>query len=308
MADDYLNGLIKPGQNQEGSSLSELLGLTGTALGNGVIGAVNAGLDFGLNTDNNPYLGEGDWSGGGGGTANPDQAAINALRSKISGKGAQIDQIYQALFGDLDKLVTTRDKELEEQYGEQLKGAADQFAMAIPEIEGSYAAIGAADSTDNSDAKTKADKGFKETTKTIGKNKEADKAKLGQYRSSERAKFEADRNSARRAVAGAAETDDVDALRGTYNDIENSISNAGVTRATLGTDGAARDQVSKLTGDGGRYEAATNALDAIIKSSMSGAVKEAAVSAVTDSAGLSDEEKKKVQQTYGNVYSEQAAL
>jgi hypothetical protein len=41
---------------------------------------------------------------------------------------------------------------------------------------------------------------------------------------------------------------------------------------------------------------------------MSGAVKQAAVSAITDSAGLSEQEKKKVQETYGNVYEEQAAL
>jgi len=250
-----------------------------------------------------------DWSGyGSGGGTGEDQAQVNSLRGKITSRGSQIDQIYQALFGDLDKLVTTRDQELEEQYGEQLKGAADQFAMAIPEIEGSYAAIGAADSTDNSDAKTKADKGFKDTTKTIGKNKETDKAKLGQYRQSERAKFAADRDAARRGVASAAETTDVDSLRALYNDIESNLSTAGVTRATLGTDGQARDAVSKLTGDAGRYEAATNALDQILKSSMSGAVKDAAVAAVTDSAGLSDDEKKKVQQTYGNVYSEQAAL
>jgi len=92
------------------------------------------------------------------------------------------------------------------------------------------------------------------------------------------------------------------------NDIERNIDQAGVTRATLGTDGDAAKAVSSLTADAGRFEAATNALDSIIKSSMSGAVKEAAVKAVTDNAGLSDEEKKKVQAQYGNVYAEQAAL
>jgi len=92
------------------------------------------------------------------------------------------------------------------------------------------------------------------------------------------------------------------------NDVEGNIDTAKTTRATLGTDEGARGTVSALTADNGRFDAAVTALDSIIKSSMSGSVKDAAVQAVTDSAGLNDEEKKKIQQTYGNVYAEQASL
>lgn len=254
--------------------------------------------------------------GGGGGDGyatssepvDPDIALRRQLRGEITGKSDDINNIYDALFGDLDRLIRARDAELEEQYGGQLKKATEQYTTAIPKIETSYAAIGSGDSTDQSDAKTGAKKGFDETTTTIGKNKETDKAKLGQYRGEERAKFAADRDSARRNIGRADETEDVGALRQLRNDIETNIDTAKVTRATLGTDEGARGRISELTADKGRYEAAVNALDSIIKSSMSGAVKEAAVKAVTDSAGLSEEEKKKVQETYGNVYAEQAAL
>lgn len=247
---------------------------------------------------------------GGGSTVkvDPDAAVKAQLRGELKGKGAEIENIYNSLFGDLDNLVRTRDAELETEYGGQFKKAADTYAAAIPQIETSYAAIGSADSTDNADAKTGAKKGFDETNATIGKNKASDKAKLGQYSTEQRAKFTADRDSAKRNVERADATDDAGALRQMRNDVETNIGAANVTRATLGTDAGARGEVSRLTSDSGRFQEAMNALDSIVKSSMSGAVKEAAVKAVTDSAGLSDEEKKKVQETYGNVYAEQAAL
>lgn len=247
-------------------------------------------------------------SGGGGGAVDKDAALRNTLKSRIGGRGADVDAIYQALFGDLEGLLRARDAELEDQYGSQLKKATETYTDALPTIENSYAAIGSSDSTDQADAKTKADKGFKETTATIGQNKAKDKAALGQYGNENRAKFTADRDAAKRAIDSSRDTTDVDALRGLDNDLAGNLSQAGVTRATLGTDGAARKSITDLTGDNGRYDAAVNALDSVIKSSMSGAVKSAAVKAITDAGGLSEDEKKKVQQTYGNVYAEQAAL
>jgi len=251
------------------------------------------------------------WSGGsgsGGGDVDEDAAVRRQLREQIMNLGDDVDSVYGSLFGDLKKLIRARDAELEEQYGGQLAKATEQYADAIPDIETSYAAIGAENSTDTSDAKTGAKKGFDETTQTIGKNKQADKAKLGQYSKEQEAKFKTDQENARRNIARADDTKDVGALRQMRNDLETNIDTSKVTRATLGTDGSARKELSSLTSDNGRYEAAIGALDSILKSSMSGAVKQAAVQAVTDSAGLSDEEKKKVQETYGNVYAEQAAL
>lgn len=248
------------------------------------------------------------------GTADADaekarlDAERTSLRNEITGKGGEVESIYGSLFGDLDTLLRSRDTELEGQYGDQLKKAGESYAGAIPEIETSYAALGAADSTDNTYAKVKAKKGFEDTTETIGKNKETDKAKVGQYGQEQRAKFTADKESATRNIGRAGETTDVDALRSMRNDIETNISGAGVTKATLGTEGSARKALSDLTADSGRYETAINALDSILKSSLSGSVKEAAVQAITDSSGLSEEEKKRVQETYGNVYAEQAAL
>lgn len=259
--------------------------------------------------------GSGGTTGGGGGTSDAEAQRLaaeaaerTALRNEISGFGGEVDNIYGSLFGSLDNLVRSRDTELETQYGEQFDKASKQYTSAIPEIETSYASLGAADSTDNTYAKNAAKGGFEDTTKTIGKNKEQDKAKLGQYSAEQRAKFEVDRDTARKNVGRAGETEDVDALRGLRNDLEQNIGAARVTGATLGTDEGAKGELSRRTQDAGRFEAATNALKSILESAMSGSVKAAAVKAVVDNAGLSQEEKDKVDQMYGNVYAEQAAL
>jgi hypothetical protein len=246
--------------------------------------------------------------GGGGSTVSAEDALRASLLDEIRARGGDIDKTYAALFGDLDTLLKSRSGELETQYGQQLKSAGDQYAAAIPQIETSYAALGAGDSTDTTYAKIGAEKGFEDTTKTIGENKKSDQAKLGQYGKEQEAKFKADQEAAKRNVARAGETTDTDALRGLRNDLETNLSEAGVTRASLGTDEGARGELSRITADKGRYQSAVDALDSILKSSLSGGVKQAAVKAVADSSGLSDEEKKKIQETYGNVYAEQAAL
>ena len=244
----------------------------------------------------------------GSGTVDPDAALRNTLRSEIMARGGDIESVYSSLFGELENLVRSRDTELEGQYGNQFKKAADTYAGALPEIETSYAAIGASDSTDQTDAKGKAKSGYEETTRTIGENKASDKAKLGAYKKEQEAKISTDKEAAKRNVNRVNETTDVSALRGMRNDLETNIGSANVTKATLGSNGSARQAVTGLTQDAGRYDAAVNALDSIIKSSMSGSVKEAAVKAIADNSGLSDEEKEKVNQQYGNVYAEQQAL
>lgn len=245
---------------------------------------------------------------GGGGTVDKDAATRAKLRARIAASGQGIDAAYQDLFGQLENLIKSRDAQLEEQYGKQFKTASDTYAASIPDIENSYAAIGASDSTDQADAKTKADKGFQDTTATIGENKAKDKAALGQYDLEQKAKIGADKAAAQQAVSSAGDTTDVSSLLSLANGLDTNLSNTGVTKATLAPDASAQQDITSLTADNGRYQSAIDALDSVIKSSMSGATKAAAVKAITDSSGLSEAEKKKVNDLYGNVYSEQAAL
>lgn len=311
---------VRKGFDKNIGSINRALGIDGS-LGSNLVGTVGKPLvdmsEQFLNSAERDARPVGTYSGGGSyDAAAARQAAEDAkeaaargqLRGEISARGGEIDAIYNELFGALTQLVKSRGTELESQYGDQFKKAADAFASALPEIENSYAAIGAADSTDQSDSKDKAKGGYDETTKTIGKNKQDDLSKLGAYEAQQKTRISGDKDNAQRNVARAGAEENVDSLRSMRNDLESGITSARNTKAELITDGGARQSLSTITGDAGRYDQAINALDSLLKSSMSGSVKEAAVQAITNNSGLSDDEKKKVDQQYGKVYAEQAAL
>lgn len=225
-------------------------------------------------------------------------------RGDIRNRGAELNAIYNALFGDLDTLLKARSGELETQYGKQFEDAAKSYASSIPTIQNSYAAIGAADSTDTSDAKDNAKDAFDTTNRTIGENKTKDLTAVGQYGREQRAKIQADQDALNYNLGQLDSTTDQGALDSMRGDVESRIGSANTTRATLGTDGTARNELSALTADNGRFESASNALDSLLKSSMSGAVKQAAVKSIVDNAGLSDDDKQKINMQYGNVYNE----
>lgn len=256
-------------------------------------------------------------SGGGGGSRGPsaaDKAAAkeaaerNAVRAEATARVQEILSAYDGLFGGLDTLLRDRAKTVETDYGEQFGTAAKQYADSLPMIESSYASLGAADSTDLRDADIKAEDGFKETNKTIKKNKEADLSKIGQYGSEQKAKWNADRDSVNRLNGRLAGVEDLGELRSSRNSLEEKLGSVRADSGTLNTDSGARGQLSGLTQDAGRFDSLTNALDAILKSSMGRGVKEAAVQSVADSGGLSETDKKKTQTMLGNTYAEQAAL
>lgn len=251
--------------------------------------------------------------GGGGSSAAAQQKAKedaerNAVRAEATARVQEILSAYDGLFGGLDTLLRDRAKTVETDYGEQFGTAAKQYADSLPMIESSYASLGAADSTDLRDADIKAEDGFKETNKTIKKNKEADLSKIGQYGSEQKAKWNADRDSVNRLNGRLAGVEDLGELRSSRNSLEEKLGSVRADSGTLNTDSGARGQLSGLTQDAGRFDSLTNALDAILKSSMGRGVKEAAVQSVADSGGLSETDKKKTQTMLGNTYAEQAAL
>jgi hypothetical protein len=255
-----------------------------------------------------PIAEAGTYGGGyGSGSYDPTTAEVGNLRGEIKARGSDIQGVFDALFGALDTLLKERASQTEKDYGDQFTQAAKQYTDSIPKIGASYAAVGAADSTDNTYAKNDAKSGYEETNAKIGKNKEADLAKIGQYGNEQRGKYQADRDSVNRLVGRVDQTSDVGELRSSRNAIEDKIGGLQADKASLGTDQGARGQLASLTADNGRFDSIKSALDTIINGSMSGGVKQAAVQSAITAGGLSDEDKKKVADLYGNVYNAPAA-
>ena len=77
----------------------------------------------------------------------------------------------------------------------------------------------------------------------------------------------------------------------------------------MNTETGARGKLSELTGDGGRADSLSSALDSILKSSLGGGMKEAAVDTIGNAAGANkgqiDEIKKKNAAQFGDAYTAQ---
>lgn len=243
----------------------------------------------------------------------PREAQENAERGKLRGdihaRVNDLNALYNQLFGNLDNVAAERARELEDNYGEQLGKAAQKYADGVATIDNSYAALGSGDSTDRTYAKNSAKSGFEETNKQIKKNKEEDLAKLGNYVEGTKAKWRADHESANRLNGRADEVKDLTELRGGRNSIEDKIGNVKADIGNMNTESGARGKLTELTGDGGRSDSLSSALDSILKSSLGGGMKEAAVDTIGNAAGANkgqiDEIKKKNAAQFGDAYTAQ---
>ena len=240
------------------------------------------------------------------GSGSDSSTAQNAsIKGDIKGKAAKLIALYNELFGKLDQTVNSEATNVEKTYGDQLKTAGDTYAKALPAIQNSYAALGAADSTDNTYAHNDAKAGFDTTTKTIGDNKQADLTKVSKAAAEKKATYQAGIDSVNRNLGNVDSTTDTGSLESMRGNLDTGLSDASVESAKLGSDASFADSLKASTADSGRFDSAMNALDGIINSSMSGSVKQAAVKSIVDSAGLTDAEKKQVDLKYGNVFNEQ---
>jgi len=233
---------------------------------------------------------------------------VRGLRDEILGKRGNVMSAYDALFGDLDNLVRSKAGDIEKATGENIGKLTEQYTASIPKIRGSYDALGAGDSTDTRDANIGAKKGYDDSVAEVGKQKQSDLAKVGQYEAETKAGWNADKDSIMRLLNRVNETEDEGDLREARNQIEDKVGEAGASRAKLSTDEGARGRLSAITADAGRFDAIKSSLDNIVNSNLGGDVKSGAVQAVLNSADVSDEDKEKVKLQYGNVYGEQQAL
>lgn len=232
---------------------------------------------------------------------------VDKLRGAITGNKDDIIRAYQEIFGEIDRLAKERSGQIEDTAGRNINELTGNYTASVPKIDASYAAVGAYDSTDKGDARKGADDAYTTAVDKVGKAKDEDLSKVGQYVQEQKGKYDADKSSILRSIGRVGETDNEGDLRGLRNEVENKLDTLGADKKSLGTDKGARGELEKITGDGGRFAAIKGSLDNIMQSSLSGEVKSAAVQQVLNSGDVSEEDKQKVKQQYGDAYSAQAA-
>ena len=221
-------------------------------------------------------------------------ARTNELRGQVRGYQGDVDSIYNQLFSDLDLLIQSRAGEIDRTAGDSINKLTEQYTGAIPGIESSYAALGAGDSTDSTYAKVDAKKGYEDSLEDVGEQKAKDQATLGSYDETTRANFGADRDALARIFARLDETDNDQDLIDARNAVETKLGTARASKASLMTDEGLKGKIKGATDSSSRVGSIQSSLDNVLNSTLSGAVKQAAIAAAGTSAGLTDEEKNQI--------------
>jgi len=221
-------------------------------------------------------------------------ARTNELRGQVRGYQGDVDSIYNQLFSDLDLLIQSRAGEIDRTAGDSINKLTEKYTGAIPGIESSYAALGAGDSTDSTYAKVDAKKGYEDSLEDVGEQKAKDQATLGSYDETTRANFGADRDALARIFARLDETDNDQDLVDARNAVETKLGTARASKASLMTDEGLKGKIKGATDSSSRVGSIQSSLDNVLNSTLSGAVKQAAIAAAGTSAGLTDEEKNQI--------------
>lgn len=245
---------------------------------------------------------------GAGGAPVVNYAMVDELRKAIKGNRPAIEEAYNALFGDLDSLARDRVSDIDRKLGENTAALTGQYTEALPALDQSYAAVGAFDSTNRGDARTKAKTGYEKSVKEVGDAAGEERTKVGQYVTENKAKYGADKDSVLRMIDRVDQTEDEGDLRQARNDVEGKFGDLGVQRATLQSDAGAKGALKGIGAGNERFNSIKASLDQIVNSSMANGVKAAAVEAVANSADLTDEDRQKIKLEYGQVYDTPAVV
>lgn len=219
---------------------------------------------------------------------------VGKLRNETRGYAPEVNTIYDQLFADIDTLLNSRRKDIEETSGRSIGDLTKKYVSSIPGIENSYSAVGAGDSTWAGDSKDDAKEGFESSVKQVGDQKGKDLAALSQYGEETKAGWNADREALNRIFSRLDETDNENDLAAGRNTVETKLAGAKANRATLMTDEGLKGKINAGTDSSSRLAGIQSSLDSILNSSMANSVKDAAVQAVGQSAGLSDAEKDQI--------------
>lgn len=247
----------------------------------GTLGARTGGQSYGAGT------GGGDTSGGG--TAGPTQEELDAqraaeLRKVIGAKRNRLNQLFDALIDDVDRVTTARRRELQKSYDQELTESREGFTQKSDELVKTFAGRGLADSSYRIEGEANAATQFKRALDELGRQNQSALGELGQSAAEKRAAIGADRQSLAQINLDELK-DDVSGLTQARNQITKMIIEAQKQRASLDTPGGYRGTLNKISPAKGQADALKVQLDALIQSNTPQVVKDAIASGLIGNYG-----------------------
>lgn len=256
--------------------------------GNQSAGGGGTGI-LGARTGGQAYGGNAQASGGGSGAAGPTQEELDAqrageLRKVIGAKRNRLNQLFDALIDDVDRVTTARRGELQKSYDQELTSSREGFTQKSDELVKTFAGRGLADSSYRIEGEANAATQFKRALDELGRQNQSALGELGQSAAEKQAAINADRQSLAQINLDELK-DDVSGLTQARNQITKMIIEAQKQRSSLDTPGGYRDRLNKISPAKGQAEALRTQLDALIQSNTPQVVKDAIASGLIGNYG-----------------------
>lgn len=242
-----------------------------------------------------------------GAPAGPSQEQLDAqraaeLRQVISSKRNRLNQLFDALLNDVDRVTTARRGELQKSYDQELTNSREGFTQKSDELVKTFAGRGLADSSYRIEGEANAATQFKRALDELGRQNQAALSELGQSAAEKEAAIKADRESLSQINLDELK-DDVSGLTQARNQITKMIIEAQKQRSSLDTPSGYRGRLDKISPAQGQAQALRAQLDALIQSNTPQVVKDAIASGLIGNYGGVD---KNVWQQYYQTAQQKA--
>lgn len=244
--------------------------------------------------------------GGGGGRAVADPAAVRAAQAEAqrvslrNARRGEIDSIlnrfapaYGALYGKIDASVADQTNETRAKYGEQKQDLTTEHQQAIPGLNFTYNAAGLGDSSFRGRALDSADAALSKSVNEVQRNEDDDIAKLGQFRATKIAGYQADQAGLESVRQAAHQSEDPNELLNLRNTIDTKLRGLGAEMAGFETGGAYREQL-KGVAPVRDLAPIKNALSSLLQGQAATGVKKNVAQKLIDASGADENTKKEL--------------
>lgn len=250
--------------------------------------------------------GGGDLSGGGAGPSATDVAALEDARLSIRNRIDRANQIYNAIFGDIDEVVADRRTSLEKSFNRQYDDLASEQLRGVNQIGGAYAARGLSDSSYRINALDEAAAEYGKIRQDVSDERRGKLAELGQYKSATEAGFRAGQDYLGRIGDMLPTVTDLNSLLSLRSRLEERIGDLGSQRANLKTESQFIQGLGKLGMATNRVGTLKDRLSVISNSDAPLTEKARIARGFISTSGVSDEEKRELLQFYNSLETSKA--
>lgn len=284
---------IAPGLKEAQQSASQNNILYGPRPGGGQV--------QGANTGGSPSSAPGGANTGGSGY-NATAAKLGQNRSIIQDRIKAANQVFQALFGDIDAVIRDRTDQTIQQFGREEQGITSQFNQDLPNLGKAFSARGLGSSDYRTDAEGRATSQFEDQLATIGDEKRQALAGIGSFGAQSKADLTADQGSLGALGSRAGEIDDVNQLLQIRDTVEAKIRDLEAKRSGLRTQGEFINGLNSVAPLQDRVASLKASITSLVNGNAPRPLKDSVANALIGNSGLGAD----VQQTLLENYRKEA--